>query len=265
MFALVLALALGSGVSPPPSAVDAVGVCRVDLTAPKLLLTTASGQDAITIPVGAELCLDYPNCYYSIYYDNSPFVNAITMSGPLSIWQLIVPSISLSLSPSVFISYSSDDDWIWFETNAVALGGSLTANGNVSATAFTASSNWTVVRGDKPNAATAVAVKVSNSAALTTAGAEIVAFYSDAESTKRAAIDKDGSYRQVSAPTLQTCAAAKRYTKSVQAGGSAGKYDKVCMCVSNNQASPTYAWKNISGRFADEASSVGNTTTCPDP
>lgn len=257
LLALVSSLAFGQA-APRPSSVSASGVSTQPLTAPGITSTAASGDEAIIVTPGAKVCLDGPTCMSYVTSDGA--IGATISSG------VSLPGIYFSeASNSVWIGYSTDDSWLNVEAPLVNFSGAIQALTSIKASWFSSDATSVVLRGEKPNAASAIAAKVSNSVSLTTAGAEIVAFYSDAETTKKAAIDKDGSYRQVAAPTLQTCAAAKRYTVTVQAGGSAGKYDKQCLCVSDNQASPAYAWKNISGIFATEAASIGNTTTCPDP
>jgi hypothetical protein len=65
----------------------------------------------------------------------------------------------------------------------------------------------------------------------------------------------------VDSSALATCASGTKYTIRTVAG-SAGNYGKLCFCTYNGT---TYAWKNVSGVFASDAASIGNTTTCPNP
>lgn len=80
---------------------------------------------------------------------------------------------------------------------------------------------------------------------------------------EQAYVDKDGGYAWRASPTLATCAAGFEGLVSRQAGGTSGARTKLCMCTSDGQASPSYAWKNITTVFASEAASVGTSTTCP--
>jgi hypothetical protein len=140
--------------------------------------------------------------------------------------------------------------------------GAIEVVGNDGIKQVTADTQVFVVANDSSDG-NARGVILRNAPSLSTAGDRLITGVNNA--TDAFDIDKDGSYHQITAPTLLTCAATFRHLKTAQVGASAGKYDKECMCVSDNQASPTYAWKNTSGIFATEAASIGDSTTCPDP
>jgi hypothetical protein len=64
--------------------------------------------------------------------------------------------------------------------------------------------------------------------------------------------------------TLETCNSYAEGITERQGGvASSGVRTKLCFCTSDGAASPVYAWKNITDYFADQATSIGNTTTCP--
>ncbi len=114
------------------------------------------------------------------------------------------------------------------------------------------------LRGGAANGATATGVAVTNFPSLTTAGAEMLSLYPDNAATKKAAIDKDGTYIFYGNPTLRTCAAAIEgaVSRDVASGVSTGKRTKLCLCTSDGAGSPAYVWQNLA------TGTLGSTTTC---
>lgn len=122
----------------------------------------------------------------------------------------------------------------------------------------TGSSTVFEMRGSKTAASGAAVLRVHpGSSYAGTAGALIQIWESDNSATIVATVDKDGSYRQASSPTLQTCAAGLEGTTTRQAGGTSGTRTYKCTCTSDGGGSPAYAW------VRDHDQSVGTTTTCP--
>jgi hypothetical protein len=122
-------------------------------------------------------------------------------------------------------------------------------------------------------------MKVTSLNALTVAGAKIASWYSDNSVTEKASLDKDGVFTAGGYITSGGVV-LNRLTMSATAGlatcgvSTVGRIEmvsvaastvrtKLCLCTSDNAASPAYAWKNISVSGGTEASTIGNTTTCP--
>jgi hypothetical protein len=64
--------------------------------------------------------------------------------------------------------------------------------------------------------------------------------------------------------SLSTCGSTiAEFTLSQQGGGVGGTRSKICFCTSDGGGTPSYAWKNVTDYFADQASSIGTATTCP--
>jgi hypothetical protein len=106
----------------------------------------------------------------------------------------------------------------------------------------------------------------ANTACFTSDGIVIAAAYLNGSTQISAPLVAAGIYGlQTTATSLFACDANHvLVTLGVSVGASTIR-SKMCTCTSDNAATPVYAWKNITGVFALEATSIGNTTTCPDP
>ncbi len=141
--------------------------------------------------------------------------------------------------------------------SVTATGSGTLSGGSVASNTMGSLVNATLtLSGWVADGATAIAVKTKARTSLTTAGAQIEAWYSDDGTTKKAAIDKDGSYLFVGNPTLQTCAAGLEGTVSrdVLSGVATGKRTKLCLCTSDG--SSVYVWQNLA------TGTLGTTTAC---
>jgi hypothetical protein len=112
--------------------------------------------------------------------------------------------------------------------------------------------------------ASAVAFKVLNYFALSTLGAKAQEWYQDNGSTAVASMYADGAL-WLQPHAIGTCGAATAPEgKIVTVPGVTTHATKMCLCT-YVPTGTTYAWKNISAIFADDATAFGDTTTCPDP
>ncbi len=152
-------------------------------------------------------------------------------------------------------------------TTTITAAGSFVGTGNVSSGAnlFTGGGDAAVsgiaaglrVYGNLAGSSTGFALKVGNANAIGLTGT-IAGFYLDGFSTLKAQIWGDGSWRQGTSPTLQTCAAGTEGTLTRQAGASTGTRTFFCICTSDGGGTPAYAWARM-----DNIASVGTATTCP--
>ncbi len=98
----------------------------------------------------------------------------------------------------------------------------------------------TGVRSNVANGATAIGVKVSNNATLSTAGAQIMGWYPDNGGTKVAALDKDGSIQLNISGAAKPAAAAGNRGKIWVEQGAGGVADVAYVCL--KAAGGTYSW-----------------------
>ncbi len=101
----------------------------------------------------------------------------------------------------------------------------------------------TGLRSNIANGATAIAVKIANGVALTTAGAKVCSFYSDNASTEVAAIDKDGAVQlNISGAAKPAAGAGNRGKVWVEQGGG-GAADVAYVCLKS--AGGIYSWVTL--------------------
>lgn len=177
---------------------------------------------------------------------------------------------------------SGPTDYLYSDGANVQVASTLVAAGNLQATAGLLSSGAgpMSVRGTGADGASAIGVKLYNSAALVTTGAKIASFYSDNGVTERAYVDKDGGFTTTGASghvvatgylkatlgvvlttgqALPTCAVAYEgaiYRLTGTGGTGTLAQTRLCACVSDGAASPIYSWRNLISGVA------GNATTC---
>lgn len=193
------------------SAVNAGGRSTVPIRAPSYTSTAASGASGFACATNG--------CRVDFGAGASDYASSdgttVTFAGPITGTGSVIATTALQAgSPATGAVYAG--------TVSPAAGNSLSIAGNLN------------------DGATAVAVKVRSTNALSTEGAEIAAFYSDNGTTKRAAITKDGAIRlNGSAGAAPTCAAAHRGTIYYTPGG-AGVADSLQVC--RKDAADAYAW-----------------------
>lgn len=230
LFAVLLlpVFALAAGVS-KPSAVSGSGTSTTQITAPNYVSTAASGSNGFACTVdGCRIDLGTGANDYWYSDGTSP------------------------ASPGTVVA-------AFFRTSGA---GGL----------FSGSTGQPVIlRGQVVDGGTAA--KVYNVSALTTG--EIIAFYSDAGSTKKGQISAAGragwvggmttdiDVRWTATVAIPTCAAGVEGAVYRNSGGTSGARTKLCLCTSDGAGTPAYAWKNISVSGGTDASTIGNTTTCP--
>jgi hypothetical protein len=120
-------------------------------------------------------------------------------------------------------------------------------------------STFNTYLGNAANGSSAFAHKFGANTTLSTDGARIAGFYSDANSTLRFSVHASGGIQSTSA-TLATCNSGNegRIDRDVAAGVSTGNRTRICVCTSDGAGTPAYAWRNLA------TGNVGTSTTCPD-
>lgn len=89
--------------------------------------------------------------------------------------------------------------WAYLYLTQTVIGKGLAGPSGERRMDFANDTDSTNIVGGQANGASAIAIKVGNSAALSTSGAKIVSLYSDNLSTERAFFDKDGQYENLGA------------------------------------------------------------------
>jgi hypothetical protein len=226
------------------------------VTAESFTATAGAGSNGYHQSTGAYLDLgDGADDY--LYSDGS----LITASASLS-----VPSLTLTAaSGAVGIQGVTGQKWCLDTGCTYYLNSSAPFLPSVNVTSIIGRAPAGLIIGTAAtDGASTVAFKTVNYYALSTLGAKAQEWYQDNGSTLVASMYADGAL-WLQPHAIGTCGAATAPEgKIVTVAGATTHATKMCLCT-YVPTGTTYAWKNISAIFADDATAFGDTTTCPDP